>query len=240
MTIFRTTSAPWCEESPLPSAYRATPPDPISPGEGWRLVGSAATGRRLFWFWEGVSACCPGSTSEDERDDALEKLGRAMLSRKEAHDRIAELEREKREQAPLKQRVADLTFALGDAAGWFDRYRVASAERYAANVQIYDLECDVLSAREMVDMLQSRLDKERTESGRIDMINAMDDLLTDRDAASAERDAIVDRICAAVMYEPKHHGWDTVLIGDAAVSSSHDGRVVVERIRDEIRKAAKP
>lgn len=125
-----------------------------------------------------------------------------------------------------------------------------------ANERIAELECDLISAREMVDMLQSRLDQERTESGRIDMINAMDDLLTDRDAARAERDnaarmardatdtmhdalaerdAIVDRICAAVRIV-----GGTVVIGDMYFGGfGVVTDVFADRIRDEIRKAAK-
>lgn len=53
-----TTSAPWSENHHMDPEI----PDPVLPDEdaegwwkasrGWRMVGSAATEARLFWFWE--------------------------------------------------------------------------------------------------------------------------------------------------------------------------------------------
>jgi hypothetical protein len=60
--------------------------------------------------------------------------------------RAVDVEKSKREVLLIKQRVADLKFALGtDAAGWFDRFKAAQQERDEARAR-----CEKL--RELADM----------------------------------------------------------------------------------------
>lgn len=53
--LYRTTSSSWHEEGRYigdSEPRDAEVPNPECPGLGWRMVGSAATSTRLFWFWE--------------------------------------------------------------------------------------------------------------------------------------------------------------------------------------------
>ena len=90
--------------------------------------------------------------------------------------------------------------------------------------------------RDCLRVLESDLCIARAE--RDNAVRMAREVTDDLHAALAERDEVVDRICAAVTYDSAHYPLDVLMIGKLPVAVIVYGPEFVHRVCHEIRKAA--